>query len=205
MATSICAALLMEVGQIVQGDALLSKLKRNVKSWKNVTHHKPWRTECILVTTHHFSHQFHSVMALQKALEPYKTVVIWYCSSKSHEVLQFKVGFYGFVGESRKTWHVSMRLDNQCPGKRKRSLQRTRNSWIFSRLRGEVMSIQSVTTTPLKLLFSFFQTKGPFVFAQITRTYLQRNKTKFEWNSWNSSLEYYHITYMYIGKIKHSS
>ena len=151
MTRSRCVALLMGVGQIIQGDALLSKLKRNVKSWKNVTHHKPWRTECNLVTTHHFSHQFHSVMALQKALEPYKTVVIWYSSSKSHEVLQFKVGFYGFVGESWKAWHVSMRSDNQCPGKRKtvkeqactmkRSLQRTRNSWIFSRLCVEVMSI----------------------------------------------------------------
>jgi len=32
MTRSICAALLMEVCQIIQGDALSSKLKRNVKS-----------------------------------------------------------------------------------------------------------------------------------------------------------------------------
>ena len=39
---------------------------------KSVTHHMPWHKECSLMTTHHFSHQFHSLMALQTALELYK-------------------------------------------------------------------------------------------------------------------------------------
>ena len=33
------------------------------------THHMPWHKECNLMTTHHFSRQFHSLMALQTALE----------------------------------------------------------------------------------------------------------------------------------------